>query len=401
MLRLLWTLIQICLVLALIAYLGQFNSPVEIRWDGILIELSLMTLSVGLAIVFSILIFCILSVSKLRRVPKNFKDYRYKRRREKGYRALTRGMVAVAAGEKFAARKAAKQAEVLLQDPPLTMLLSAQSAQLDGDEMAAKRYFNKMLDHPEMAFLGWRGLIMQSLQQNDRAATRDLISQAEARFPKQPWLVTQSLELEEIEGNSGKALTLVHRAQKTGALTKTEALDHEARLLIQQSRESFAGSRWQEAQTTAIKAGKVIKKQSTQANPIMVYEQQLLLADCALRLKDESGAKKALQQCWNANINSKEVLHRLEAMNQDNDYDAFAQWKFAKLFFKDSTLDSFGAIWLARVALKAGLIGEAEAVLSRDPKPESLGHYQLRVQIAEQQENAESIHHWQQKVLEL
>ena len=401
MLRLLWTLIKICLVLALIAYLGQFNSLVEIRWDGFLIELSLMTLCIGLAAVFSILVFCILSLSKLRRVPKNFKEYRYKRRRESGYRALTRGMVAVAAGEKLAARKAAKQAEVLLQDPPLTMLLSAQSAQLEGDELAAKRYFNKMLDHPEMAFLGWRGLIMQSLQQSDRAATRDLIAQAEARFPKQPWLITQALELEEIEGNSGKALALVHRAQKTGALTNTEATEHEVRLLIQQSKESFANERWQEAQSTAIKAGKVIKKQGTKANPITAYEQQLLLADCALRLKDNSGAKKALQQCWDAKINSKEVLHRLEALHQGHDHDGLQTWKSAKLFFKDSTLDTLGAIWLARAALRAGLIGEAEAVLQRDPEPENLGHYQLRVQIAEQQENTESVRNWQQKVLEL
>ena len=35
------------------------------------------------------------------------------------------------------------------------MLLSAQAAQLRGDEGAAARYFNNMLDRPETAFLGF------------------------------------------------------------------------------------------------------------------------------------------------------------------------------------------------------------------------------------------------------
>ena len=63
---------------------------------------------------------------------------RRERRRRAGYRALTQGMVAVAAGDPQEARRFARSADALLADPPLTLLLSAQAAQLDGDETAAK-----------------------------------------------------------------------------------------------------------------------------------------------------------------------------------------------------------------------------------------------------------------------
>jgi hypothetical protein len=44
-------------------------------------------------------------------------------------------MVAVAAGDAAEAGRQAKRADALLGDPPLTMLLSAQAAQLNGDDV--------------------------------------------------------------------------------------------------------------------------------------------------------------------------------------------------------------------------------------------------------------------------
>ena len=86
-----------------------------------------------------------------------------------GYRALTQGMVAVAAGDAEEAQKLARKADALLAEPPLTLLLSAQAAQLNGDETARpQRYFTAMLDRAETEFLGLRGLIMQALKRRRR-----------------------------------------------------------------------------------------------------------------------------------------------------------------------------------------------------------------------------------------
>ncbi len=75
---------------------------------------------------------------------------------------------------------------MLLAEPPLTLLLSAQAAQLNGDEQAARRYFTAMLDRAETEFLGLRGLVMQALRGGDEAAALGLSSApgaaAEARL---------------------------------------------------------------------------------------------------------------------------------------------------------------------------------------------------------------------------
>ena len=98
-------------------------------------------------------------------------------RRRRGYKALTQGMVAVAAGEPDEASRWAKRADTLLDEPPLTMLLSAQAAQLTGDEAAAKRYFTAMLDSDETRFLGLRGLLTQAMRDGDTQAALDYVRQ--------------------------------------------------------------------------------------------------------------------------------------------------------------------------------------------------------------------------------
>ena len=60
------------------------------------------------------------------------------------------------------------KADGLLNEPPLTMLLSAQAAQLNGDDGAATGYFEAMLERKETEFLGLRGLLNHALKRDDR-----------------------------------------------------------------------------------------------------------------------------------------------------------------------------------------------------------------------------------------
>lgn len=70
-------------------------------------------------------------------LPGGFFDRRAARRRDEGVNALSLGMAAIAAGDAEEARKQAKRAEKLLDDPSKTRLLSAQAAALGGDREAA------------------------------------------------------------------------------------------------------------------------------------------------------------------------------------------------------------------------------------------------------------------------
>ena len=127
----------------------------------------------------------------LRRAPRNLAAARRARRRRRGYRFLTQGMVAVAAGDSREAARLSKKADRLLQEPPLTMLLSAQAAQLDGDETAARRYFEAMLDEPDMAFLGVRGLLTQAIKGGDSPRALALAERAASLRPKTEWVIEE------------------------------------------------------------------------------------------------------------------------------------------------------------------------------------------------------------------
>ena len=70
---------------------------------------------------------------------------------------LAGGFAAIAAGDAPEAQRSARRAAALLDDAPLTLALSAQAAQLEGDEATARRLQTEMLGRPETALLGCAG----------------------------------------------------------------------------------------------------------------------------------------------------------------------------------------------------------------------------------------------------
>src|SRR5262249_12747457 len=146
--------------------------------------------------------------------PRRLLLARRGRRRRSGYRALAQGMVAVAAGDPQEARRFAKRADLLLADPPLTLLLSAQAAQLDGDEGAAKKFFTAMLARPETEFLGLRGLFNQAMREGDRSGALRLVERAMALRPRTEWVTRSRFDLETRAGRWEAARETLAQAAK-------------------------------------------------------------------------------------------------------------------------------------------------------------------------------------------
>ena len=67
------------------------------------------------------------------------------RRRARGFAAISRGLIAVGSGDARAAERSATEARRLLGDESMTLLLSAQAAQLSGDRPGAEAAFSRML----------------------------------------------------------------------------------------------------------------------------------------------------------------------------------------------------------------------------------------------------------------
>ena len=130
MLRLLSFLVALALVAFGLMWLADNPGEVALTWRGTEYDVSLMfalgiviALALALGVVWSILRFVF-------RIPSLLSLAQRARRREKGYAALSRGMIAVGSGDARSANRHAAEARKFLADEPLAKLLRAQAAQL-------------------------------------------------------------------------------------------------------------------------------------------------------------------------------------------------------------------------------------------------------------------------------
>ena len=215
MLRTVWFLVILGVLTAVAVWLAEHPGSVTLHWQGYRLDTTFaILLSIVTVIVVSVALAYRLWIY-FRGVPARMGRARRDGRRRRGYMALTRGMVAVAAGDADEARRQSERADVLLGDPPLTMLLSAQTAQLRGDEKASEGFFEAMLDRPETEFLGVRGLLMRAMKQGEWDQALKLARRAYRLKPKSEWVAVTLLDLQVRAGQWADAeITLVESAKK-------------------------------------------------------------------------------------------------------------------------------------------------------------------------------------------
>ena len=228
--------IQVAVVAALAVWLADRPGSVAIDWQGWRLETSVGVLALAVLAVIVAAAALFAGWRWLRRRPREFLTARRHRREATGYRALTDGLAAVAAGDAVAARKLARRADSLLKAPPLTLLLSAQAAQLDGDEATARRCFEHMLERPETEFLGLRGLILQALRDDDDDRALDYAQRAYPLQPSAPWLLDTLVSLHSKAGRWRAAQKLVEEAQRRKRLPADIGRRQQAALLTERAR---------------------------------------------------------------------------------------------------------------------------------------------------------------------
>jgi len=252
--RFLPPLVVIALLIAGAVFVADRPGSVEVVWQGWRIDTSVAVLVVGVVVLAMLAAALFHLLRKIIGGPAAFMRRRREKRRREGYRALTQGMVAVAAGEAEEAQKFARKADVLLAEPPLTLLLSAQAAQLNGDEHAAKKYFTAMLERTETEFLGLRGLIMHALRAGDEATALHLVERAKALRPKTPWVVSSHFDLLARAERWAEAEATLLDATKRKALAALDHRHHRAVLLHEKSRAAEAAGDSREALAQSAKA---------------------------------------------------------------------------------------------------------------------------------------------------
>ena len=187
MIRLVIFLLAVAVIAAGFVWFADRPGDIVITWLGYHIETSLMMAALAIAalILIAILLWSILS--GILRSPEQVSLFFRHRRAVKGYLAITRGLIAVGAGDLRVARKAADEAARLSAGDPLTLLLNAQSARMTGDRVAAERAFRAMAERDDTKLFGLRGLYIEAQRRGDAPAARAVAERAAKAQPSLTW----------------------------------------------------------------------------------------------------------------------------------------------------------------------------------------------------------------------
>jgi HemY protein len=257
--RRLLALAVIAAVVAGAAFVAGHPGHVEIVWQGWQVDTSVGVLAGAVALIVLAASVLVLFAAALLRVPRNLRRRRAARRQRAGEAALTIGVVALAAGQPAAARLAAQRAAALLATAPfggapMALLVAAEAATQEGDTAAARASYTTLLERPDTAFLGLRGLIGQALRAGDDDTALNLAERARKLRPDAPWLVDALLVLAARTGDWTAAQGTLAGAARHRGLPAERARHHRGIVLYELSRDAERSGDLRRAAGLAAKA---------------------------------------------------------------------------------------------------------------------------------------------------
>jgi HemY protein len=183
-----------------------------------IVSLPVFALALGIVVVAAMLIWGIFAA--LWRTPGRMRKRRHERRDTRGRYAITQGLLAIGHGDPDAARRHADAARRLASNDPLTLLLHAQSAQLDGDRAGARTAFNTMAEREDTRLLGLRGLFIEAQRADDAVAAVVIAEEALKLSPASTWASHAVLGFRCAQGDWDGALKILDNDLAAGLIDK-------------------------------------------------------------------------------------------------------------------------------------------------------------------------------------
>ncbi|HTV70826.1 MAG TPA: heme biosynthesis protein HemY [Rhizobiaceae bacterium] len=215
------------------AWLADRPGEMVITFAGYQYQVTLLVAAAGITALVAAVMLIWWLLKAVWNSPYTITRYFRVRRRDRGYQALSTGMIAAGAGDGSLARKMNKQAAKFIRadQEPLIHLLDAQASLLEGDHETARAKFEAMLDDPEMRLLGLRGLYLEAERLGDRQAARHYAGRAAEVAPQLAWASNSTLEDKAAEGDWDAALRLVDSQKLTKQIDRAAADRRRAVLL--------------------------------------------------------------------------------------------------------------------------------------------------------------------------
>jgi HemY protein len=330
MLKAILFLLAGCVILAVAWLLAGIPGHVVASIGTYTIETSTPFAILMLVALMIVILLLLRVVRGILAIPHTGAGWRRRHRLALGETAVTRVLVALAAGEQGTARKEARRARHLLGNSPQTLLLVAEAARLSGREEEAEEAFRTLVKQKDASFLGLRGLLRQAVDRRDWPAALVIAKQAEAAHPGTVWLRQQRAELALQTENWAEALELIgpDSRRPTYYVAAADAETDPSRAL------RFAKQAWQQDPAFAPAA--------------LAY---------ASRLR-ATGHEKRAQSCI-AGVWKRAPHPDLAAFALALEPDKLSRAQAAKRLVAGNPTHAESRLLLARVALDAALTGEA------------------------------------------
>ncbi|MCC8943304.1 hypothetical protein H8A99_44610, partial [Bradyrhizobium sp. Arg68] len=218
MIRIILFLLLIAVVGGGAAWLADQPGDLVLSWGGLRLTSKQPLFLLALVLVGAMLAGAILRA--LWKVPAYVRRNRRERLHARGRRAITQGLLAIGHGDSTSARVHAEVARRHAGNDPLTLLLHAQSAQLDGDRDGAQRAFRAMAEREDTRLLGLRGLFIEAQRADDPVTAVMVAEEALKLSPSSSWASHAVLGFCCAKGDWAGALSIIDNNQSSGLIDK-------------------------------------------------------------------------------------------------------------------------------------------------------------------------------------
>ena len=297
-----------------VSWLLDRPGEVSILWLGNRYEMSVFVAigRIALACVVFTLLWNLFTL--VFRVPGLVSLARRARKHARGRDAVSRGMIAVGAGDLRAAQRASRDAGRALPHEPMGLLLRAQVAQMEGDRGAAEAAFAEMAAKDSTRLLGLRGLHVEARRRGDDEAAHRFAQEAHRATPL-PWAGDAIVSHHARTGAWSDALAVVDANARAKLVDKRTAARQRAvlRTAVAQEIEYIDAE-------SALKSVRSAVKRAPDLVPAAVLAARLLS-----RRGDFRSASKIVERAWDEGPHPELAAAYLAVRPGDSNTDRFAR----------------------------------------------------------------------------
>jgi len=338
-------------VLALgFAWMADLPGVISISWEGYVWEQPPVVVAVVGAVLLAIFLAVVWVVRVVMNSPRIASRFVQRRRKDKGYQALSHGLIALGTGNAKLARRYALDAEKLLPDEAASRLLLAQTAQLAGKDEEARGRFEAMLDDPQTRALGLHGLFVEAERQGEPVAARHYAEEAAREMPGLEWAGKAVLGYQAVAGDWETALKSLER-NYTSKLIDKKSYRRQRAVLLTASATALEDQDPERAFAQA--------KEAHGLSPALVPA-AVLASRLATRRGDIRKASKLIEATWRLSPHPDLAETYAHVRTGDSAVDRL---KRVKSLAGHPSTTPVGALAVARAAMEAREFTEARAQL--------------------------------------